>query len=469
MDEDGGTGPRRPAEDARPGRQGGRPGRRRTSWPSRRPSRPPTAARQPDGAGAGRLGPAAGPRPARRERAAAGDRPGRVRRRRLPRRRLRAGPEADGRLRRRRGGRVPGPAAGDAGLPRAARSTLLDAAAAPSPPAPSPSSSPRSKEEADGAARARTRRTGRWPTLRAVGRAVARGRQGGRGVQGGGAALGLGPGSPGSNDPKAIAALFRRVRQQPDACGGSASWPAATAGWRSRSSGRRPPTAWTTWSASCWAATSAGCCRTSWRSWPTPSWADDACGGWSSARLMCREYHAVEPVGRGPIDRLRATRAGRWRARRSTRPRRWPWPWPGSPGAERWCALVAYCGDSGERLLALPPGRWDEAALVDWLEAFIGRGSTSTCRSARCPDLPRAEGARRARPTCIFLTDARSRRDPAELQRRSSPGRGRCRPGSSPWSSAPSPATWPPISDEVYTVARALGEREDAVGRVLSV
>ena len=28
-------------------------------------------------------------------------------------------------------------------------------------------------------------------------------------------ALGMGPGSPGSNDPKAIAALYRRVRNNP--------------------------------------------------------------------------------------------------------------------------------------------------------------------------------------------------------------------------------------------------------------
>ncbi len=42
---------------------------------------------------------------------------------------------------------------------------------------------------------------------------------------------------------------------------------------------------------------------------------------------------------------------------------------------KRWVALVAYSGDSGERLLALPPGKWDEAALMDWLSAFIGHGS----------------------------------------------------------------------------------------------
>ncbi|MGC4051933.1 MAG: hypothetical protein QM757_21535 [Paludibaculum sp.] len=34
----------------------------------------------------------------------------------------------------------------------------------------------------------------------------------------------------------------------------------------------------------------------------------------------------------------------------------------------RWAALVAYSGDSGdsgERLLPLPPGRWDEGQLLD--------------------------------------------------------------------------------------------------------
>jgi len=31
---------------------------------------------------------------------------------------------------------------------------------------------------------------------------------------------------------------------------------------------------------------------------------------------------------------------------------------------KRWCALVAYSGDSGERVLALPPGRWDEIVPI---------------------------------------------------------------------------------------------------------
>src|SRR5258708_15072704 len=89
---------------------------------------------------------------------------------------------------------------------------------------------------------------------------------------------------------------------------------------------------------------------------------------------MEREQGAVEPVAKGPIilsvdesgsmegEKAHTAKAlalaMAWVARRQ----------------KRWCALVAYSGDSGERLLALPPGRWDESALMDWLEGFIGRG-----------------------------------------------------------------------------------------------
>src|SRR5207237_8274272 len=92
-------------------------------------------------------------------------------------------------------------------------------------------------------------------------------------------------------------------------------------------------------------------------------------------QAFCREHHAVEPVGKGPVivcldesgsmsgERIHTAKALAlalaWVARHQ----------------KRWCALVAYSGDSGERLLALPPGRWDETALCDWLAAFLGRGS----------------------------------------------------------------------------------------------
>ena len=80
-------------------------------------------------------------------------------------------------------------------------------------------------------------------------------------------------------------------------------------------------------------------------------------------QALCREHHAVEPVGKGPVivcvdesgsmsgEKVHTAKALAlalaWVAR----------------SQRRWCGLVAYSGDSGERLLALPPGRWDEGRL----------------------------------------------------------------------------------------------------------
>src|SRR3954467_13821485 len=90
---------------------------------------------------------------------------------------------------------------------------------------------------------------------------------------------------------------------------------------------------------------------------------------------MCREYRTTEPVAKGPIivcadesgsmqgDKVHTAKALAlalvWVARQQ----------------RRWAALVAYPGDTGERRLPLPPGRWDEAAVMDWLTEFLGRGS----------------------------------------------------------------------------------------------
>src|SRR5207253_5886136 len=75
----------------------------------------------------------------------------------------------------------------------------------------------------------------------------------------------------------------------------------------------------------------------------------------------------------------------------------------------RWCALVAYSGNSGERLLPLPPGRWAEAAVLDWLSAFIGGGSSLDVPIAELPDFHRRLGAPRGRTDVILVTDAQAR------------------------------------------------------------
>lgn len=98
-------------------------------------------------------------------------------------------------------------------------------------------------------------------------------------------------------------------------------------------------------------------------------------------QAMCREHHAVEPVGKGPVvvcldesgsmsgEKIHTAKALAlalaWVARHQ----------------KRWCALVAYSGDTDERMLPLPPGRWDETRLLDWLGAFIGQGSELDVRA----------------------------------------------------------------------------------------
>ncbi|WP_088256799.1 hypothetical protein [Fimbriiglobus ruber] len=86
-------------------------------------------------------------------------------------------------------------------------------------------------------------------TLRAVRRAVTAADKEVAELHDTAAALGLGPGSEGRHDPRAVAAAFQRSAATPP-CGGSATWPAGSGGSPSRSSGRRPSTGWTTWSGS---------------------------------------------------------------------------------------------------------------------------------------------------------------------------------------------------------------------------
>jgi uncharacterized protein with von Willebrand factor type A (vWA) domain len=121
---------------------------------------------------------------------------------------------------------------------------------------------------------------------------------------------------------------------------------------------------------------------------------------------MCREYRGFEPVAKGPVivvvdesgsmegDKVHTAKALAlalaWVARHQ----------------KRWISLVAYSGSSGERLLALPPGRWDEAMLADWLCAFIGHGSSLDIPLREMPDYYRQLNAPQGKTDLIFITDA---------------------------------------------------------------
>jgi len=133
----------------------------------------------------------------------------------------------------------------------------------------------------------------------------------------------------------------------------------------------------------------------------------------------------------------------------------------------RWCALVAYSGDTGERLLALPPGRWDEAALADWLAAFLGKGSEI---DVPVREMPRMYAELKAPPgvtDLVFVTDAKCRL-PADVTARFLEWKTQATARLVTLVIDNVPGDLALVSDEVHAVP-ALAPDADAVGRVLSL
>ena len=133
----------------------------------------------------------------------------------------------------------------------------------------------------------------------------------------------------------------------------------------------------------------------------------------------------------------------------------------------RWSGLIAFSGNSGERLLALPPSRWDEGELCDWLSAFIGGGSDLDVPIEELPRMYREIGAPPGVTDVVMVTDARVR-IPTELRERFCAWKkaARARVVSLVLDSAPGDLA--AVSDEVHSV-RSLDPSSDAVGRVLSL
>jgi uncharacterized protein with von Willebrand factor type A (vWA) domain len=133
----------------------------------------------------------------------------------------------------------------------------------------------------------------------------------------------------------------------------------------------------------------------------------------------------------------------------------------------RWAALVSYSGDTGERLLALPPGRWDEAALAGWLEQFLGGGSNIDVPVREMPRIYRELKAPAGRTDVVFLTDAICRL-PADVVQRFLAWKAEARARLITLVVQSGPGDLAAVSDEVHLVG-SLGVAEEGVGRSLSL
>ncbi len=73
----------------------------------------------------------------------------------------------------------------------------------------------------------------------------------------------------------------------------------------------------------------------------------------------------------------------------------------------RWCALVSYTGDPREDVLPLPPGApWDHAAVLGWVERFLGGGCRCDVPIRELPRLYRELGAPPGVTDVLLVTDA---------------------------------------------------------------
>jgi uncharacterized protein with von Willebrand factor type A (vWA) domain len=214
----------------------------------------------------------------------------------------------------------------------------------------------------------------------------------------------LGPGSPGANDPKTIAALFRRVRNNATLrkiCSLAGRYRRlAQSRQRQKTCHGLDDVVGVELSGDLHRLLPHELLR-----FTVPELELETLRRLAERQLMSREHHATEPVAKGPIivcvdesgsmegPRVHAAKgialALAWIARQQ----------------RRWAALVAYSGDSGQRLLALPPGRWNEDRLASWLTEFIGCGSSLDVPVREMPQIYRELKAPLGATDVVFLTD----------------------------------------------------------------
>jgi uncharacterized protein with von Willebrand factor type A (vWA) domain len=280
------------------------------------------------------------------------------------------------------------------------------------------------------------------------------------------AAMGMGPGAPGSNDPRAIAALYRRVRSDPNLrriCELAGRYRRVAQSKQRRKAvhgmddmvgvvmdgdlGRLLPHELAKLA--------------------LPEFEDDTLRRLVERQMMCREYASVEPVAKGPVI-VSVDESGSMHGEKAhtAKALALAMAWVARQ-QKRWIALVAYSGDSGERLLALPPGRWDEVALMDWLSQFIGCGSSL---DVPVREMPRYYEHLRAPPgvtDVLFITDALCRIT-ADLQAQFITWKQRVKARLITLVIQSSAGDLAAVSDETHLV-QSLSVSEEAVGRVLSI
>lgn len=189
-------------------------------------------------------------------------------------------------------------------------------------------------------------------------------------------------------------------------------------------------------------------------------------------QAVCRLHQAVEPVAKGPIvvvvdesgsmsgDPVHTAKAIAlalaWIARQQ----------------RRWCALVAFSGGTEGRTLALPPGRWDETALMEWLEEFLSGGTSLDVPLHELPFVywPRftAQGLQRGKTDVVIITDCIVHA-PKEMIESFNKWKAKEQVRITTLVIGVSPGDLLKVSDEAHVVTANFGVDEEGIDRALSI
>jgi uncharacterized protein with von Willebrand factor type A (vWA) domain len=126
-------------------------------------------------------------------------------------------------------------------------------------------------------------------------------------------------------------------------------------------------------------------------------------------QCLCREFESTEKVGLGPVV-LVVDESGSMVGHRneSAKAVALTIAWLARKQG-RWCGLVAFSGGTGHRVLSLPPDRWNQVDLLDWLQSFLGCGSDQDVPVAELPAIFTEIGAPLGKTDLIYVTDAELR------------------------------------------------------------
>lgn len=123
-------------------------------------------------------------------------------------------------------------------------------------------------------------------------------------------------------------------------------------------------------------------------------------------QAMCREYRGLETKARGPICVVvdeSGSMGGEpiYNAKAIALALAWVARHQG-----RWCCLVGFSGGEDGNFLVLPPGKWDLAKLMEWLEHFYGNGTDCNVPLVELPARWDELGAPKGKTDIIIITDA---------------------------------------------------------------